>query len=99
MIDGKIRISIVLTLGLIILAQVAFIPVLLSIIFVISLLCIWIFLKRQKPFSKIGTFLLTALALGSIYLSYQSFIGVEAGVAVLSTFYLPNHWKRKTGGI
>src|SRR5690606_29229091 len=34
----------------------------------------------------IGTFLLTVLALGSIYLSYQSFIGVEAGVAVLSTF-------------
>ena len=86
MIDGKIRISIVLTLGLIILAQVAFIPVLLSIIFVISLLCIWIFLKRQKPFPKIGTFLLTSLALGSIYLSHQSFIGVEAGVAVLSTF-------------
>lgn len=86
MIDGKIRISIVLTLGLIILAQVAFIPVLLSIIFVISLLCIWIFLKRQKPFPKIGTFLLTALALGSIYLSHQSFIGVDAGVAVLSTF-------------
>lgn len=86
MIDGKIRISIVLTLGLIILAQVAFIPVLLSIIFVISLLCIWIFLKRQKPFPKIGTFLLTGLALGSIYLSHQSFIGVEAGVAVLSTF-------------
>ncbi|WP_180013230.1 DUF3488 and transglutaminase-like domain-containing protein [Acinetobacter sp. YH16031] len=86
MIDGKIRISIVLTLGLIILAQVAFIPVLLSIIFVISLLCIWIFLKRRKPFPKIGTFLLTALALGGIYLSHQSFIGVEAGVAVLSTF-------------
>lgn len=86
MIDGKIRISIVLTLGLIILAQVAFIPVLLSIIFVISLLCIWIFLKRQKPFPKIGTFLLTGLALGSIYLSHQIFIGVEAGVAVLSTF-------------
>lgn len=86
MIDGKIRISIVLTLGLIILAQVAFISVLLSIIFVISLLCIWIFLKRQKPFPKIGTFLLTGLALGSIHLSHQSFIGVEAGVAVLSTF-------------
>lgn len=86
MVDGKIRISIVLTLGLIILAQVAFIPVLLSIIFVISLLCIWIFLKRQKPFPKIGTFLLTGLALGSIYLIHQSFIGVEAGVAVLSTF-------------
>ena len=86
MIDGKIRVSIVLTLGLIILAQVAFIPMLLSIIFGISLLCIWIFLKRQKPFPKIGTFLLTALALGSIYLSHQSFIGVEAGVAVLSTF-------------
>lgn len=95
MIDGKIRISIVLTLGLIILAQVAFIPVLLSIIFVISLLCIWIFLKRQKPFPKIGTFLLTALALGSIYLSHQSFIGVEAGVAVLSTFLFAKSLEKK----
>ncbi|WP_180075218.1 DUF3488 and transglutaminase-like domain-containing protein [Acinetobacter sp. YH12254] len=86
MINAKIRTSIVLTLGLILIAQMAFIPVLLSIIFAISIVCIWNFLKRQQPFPKIGTFLLTVLALGSIYLSYQSFIGVEAGVAVLSTF-------------
>lgn len=86
MINAKIRTSIVLTLGLILIAQMAFIPVLLSIIFAISIVCIWIFLKRQQPFPKIGTFLLTVLALGSIYLSHQSFIGVEAGVAVLSTF-------------
>lgn len=86
MINAKIRTSIVLTLSLILIAQMAFIPVLLSIIFAISILCIWIYLKRQQPFPKIGTFLLTVLALGSIYLSYQSFIGVEAGVAVLSTF-------------
>ena len=86
MINAKIRTSIVLTLGLILIAQMAFIPVLLSIIFAISIVCIWIFLKRQQPFPKTGTFLLTALALGSIYLSHQSFIGVEAGVAVLSTF-------------
>lgn len=86
MINAKIRTSIVLTLSLILIAQMAFIPVLLSIIFAISILCIWIYLKRQQPFPKIGTFLLTVLALGSIYLSHQSFIGVEAGVAVLSTF-------------
>ncbi|WP_180191312.1 DUF3488 and transglutaminase-like domain-containing protein [Acinetobacter sp. YH01006] len=86
MINAKIRTSIVLTLSLILIAQMAFIPVLLSIIFAISIVCIWIFLKRQQPFPKTGTFLLTALALGSIYLSYHSFIGVEAGVAVLSTF-------------
>ncbi|MDH5818812.1 transglutaminase family protein [Acinetobacter pseudolwoffii] len=86
MINAKIRTSIVLTLSLILITQMAFIPVLLSIIFAISILCIWIYLKRQQPFPKIGTFLLTVLALGSIYLSYQSFIGVEAGVAVLSTF-------------
>lgn len=86
MIDSKIRTSIILTLGLILLAQVAFIPALLSIIFAISLICLWISLKRQKPFTKLATFLLTALALGSIYLSHQSFIGIEAGVAVLSTF-------------
>ncbi|PJI31567.1 transglutaminaseTgpA domain-containing protein [Acinetobacter pseudolwoffii] len=86
MINAKIRTSIVLTLSLILIAQMAFIPVLLSIIFAITILCIWIYLKHQQPFPKIGTFLLTVLALGSIYLSYQSFIGVEAGVAVLSTF-------------
>ena len=84
--NAKICTSIVLTLGLILIAQMAFIPVLLSIIFAISILCIWIYQKRQQPFPKIGTFLLTALALGSIYLNYQSFIGVDAGVAVLSTF-------------
>ena len=84
--NAKICTSIVLTLGLILIAQMAFIPVLLSIIFAISILCIWIYQKRQQPFPKIGTFLLTSLALGSIYLNYQSFIGVDAGVAVLSTF-------------
>ena len=56
MIDGKIRISIVLTLRLDHPCPSSFHPVLLSIIFVISLLCIWIFLKRQKPFSKIELF-------------------------------------------
>lgn len=32
------------------------------------------------------TFALTTLALVTIYFSYKSFLGIEAGVAVLSTF-------------
>src|SRR5690606_41846780 len=99
MINAKICTSIVLTLGLILIAQIAFIPVLLSIIFAISIVCIWIFLKRQQPFPKTGTFLLTALALGSIYLSHHSSIGVEAGVAVLSTFLFAKSLDRKNKSV
>ncbi|TSH78550.1 DUF3488 domain-containing protein [Acinetobacter sp. RF15A] len=86
MINTKLRVSVVLSLGFILLAQIAFLPVLLSLIFAISLICIWISLKRQRAFSKKWTFSLTVLALASIYLDYQSFLGVEAGVAVLTTF-------------
>lgn len=85
-INTKLRVSVVLSLGFILLAQIAFFPVLLSLIFAISLICIWISLKRQRAFSKKWTFSLTVLALASIYLDYQSFLGVEAGVAVLTTF-------------
>ncbi|TQR64243.1 transglutaminaseTgpA domain-containing protein [Acinetobacter sp. RF14B] len=85
-INTKLRVSVVLSLGFILLAQIAFLPVLLSLIFAISLICIWISLKRQRAFSKKWTFSLTVLALASIYLDYQSFLGVEAGVAVLTTF-------------
>lgn len=85
-INTKLRVSVVLSLGFILLAQITFLPVLLSLIFAISLICIWISLKRQRAFSKKWTFSLTVLALASIYLDYQSFLGVEAGVAVLTTF-------------
>ena len=56
MINAKIRTSIVLTLGLILIAQMAFIPVLLSIIFAISIVCIWIFLNVSSHFQKRALF-------------------------------------------
>jgi len=74
-------------MGLVFIAQVFFNPVLLSVIFSLILLCLFFSLKDQsKAVAKMWTFALTILALGTIYFSYKSFLGIEAGVAVLSTF-------------
>lgn len=86
MISTSIKISIVLSLGLILLAQMLYLPLMLSLIFVICIICLWICLSREKPFAKGWIFLLTSAALLSIYFEHQSFVGVDAGVAVLSTF-------------
>lgn len=86
MMNIKILTAIVLSLSLILLIQLVFLPVVLSIIFVICILCLWLSLKRQRVFAKKWTMLLTVAALLAIYFSYGSFIGIEAGVAVLSTF-------------
>ncbi len=42
--------------------------------------------NKTARISKVWTYGLTCCALASIYLSYKSLIGVEAGVALLSTF-------------
>ena len=87
MIHADIRTSILITMGLLFIAQVFFNPVLLSAIFALILLCLFFSLKDQsKAVAKMWTFALTILALGTIYFSYKSFLGIEAGVAVLSTF-------------
>lgn len=83
---SSLRISIVLSLSLILLAQILLLPILLSLIFIVIICSVWICLKRQKTMPKTGIFMLTALALLSIYFHYQSFLGIEAGVATLSTF-------------
>ena len=87
MIHADVRTSILITLLLLLIAQVFFNPVLLSAIFALILLCLFFSFKDEaKAVSKIWTFALTILALVTIYFSYNSFIGIEAGVAVLSTF-------------
>lgn len=87
MIHADVRTSILITLLLLLLAQVLFNPVLLSAIFVLIILCLFMGFKDEtKAISKIWTFALTILALATTYFSYNSFIGIEAGVAVLSIF-------------
>ncbi len=87
MIPNTIRISILVSLGLLIVAQLAFIPALLSGVFIV--VWVYLFFRKQATQSVLHTVLifgLTFLALASIYLRYQTFLGVEAGVAVLATF-------------
>ena len=87
MIHADVRTSILITLLLVLMAQALFNPLGLSIILALMLLSLFFgFKKSAATFSKIWTFGFTILALGVIYFHYHSFIGVEAGVAVLSTF-------------
>ncbi len=97
MIENTIRRSILLTLALVLIAQMLYIPVATSLVFLV----IWLILllntrASKKPFSKILTYVLTLTALFSIYISHKTFIGVDAGVAVLSTFLFAKSLETKT---
>ncbi len=86
MMNANIRTPILLSLSLILLTQVAFLAVLLSVVLAVELACLFYYLKKQKFIPKKITFLLTLIAVIAIYSQYKSFIGVDAGVAVLTTF-------------
>jgi len=87
MIHAQIRTSILITLSLLLMAQLVFNPLLLSLIFALIILFLFYSLKDEsKVLSRMWTFVLTLIALASIYFNYQTFIGIEAGVAILSTF-------------
>ena len=74
MIHAQIRTSILMTLSLILLAQVVFNPLLLSLIFALMILFLFYSLKDQsKALSRIWTFILTFIALAAIYFNYQTF--------------------------
>ena len=84
-------VPIFLSLGLILVAQVAFSPLYLSFVFVLMMLALFLHFKKQKQdqnaqLSKWLKMGLVGLALVAIYLSYGSFIGVEAGTAALAVF-------------
>ena len=84
-------VPIFLSLGLILIAQVGFSPLYLSFVFVLMMLALFLHFKKQKQdqnaqLSKWLKMGLVGLALVAIYLSYGSFIGVEAGTAALAVF-------------
>ena len=84
-------VPIFLSLGLILIAQVGFSPLYLSFVFVLMMLALFLHFKKQKQdqnaqLSKWLKMGLVGLALVAIYLSYGSFIGVEAGTAALTVF-------------
>ena len=94
---SSIRIAIVLTLSLIWITQLSFSPVLLSVIFAICIGCLWYFMKSTgNHFPKWAIYILTITALAVTFWSYQSFLGVEAGVAVLSIFLFAKALETKT---
>src|SRR5574344_1357376 len=83
---SQIRHSIILTLGLILVLQVAFLPVFVSFILAMMLFSLAFLLKKQKNMPKIWIFAFTILALLIVFWTHRSFLGVDAGVAVLSIF-------------
>ncbi len=83
---SQIRHSIILTLGLILVLQVAFLPVFVSFILAMMLFSLAFLLKKQKNMPKIWIFAFTILALLVVFWTHRSFLGVDAGVAVLSIF-------------
>ena len=94
---SSIRIAIVLTLSLIWVTQLSFSPVLLSVIFAICIGCLWNFMQSAgNHFPKWAIYILTLAALAVTFWSYQSFLGVEAGVAILSIFLFAKALETKT---
>lgn len=94
---SSIRIAIVLTLSLIWVTQLSFSPVLLSVIFAICIGCLWNFMQSTgNHFPKWAIYILTLAALAVTFWSYQSFLGVEAGVAILSIFLFAKALETKT---
>jgi len=96
MMNANIRTAILLSLSLILAVQVSYLPAGLSIIFALMLVLLWLNLRKQKTFPKKWTLLLTVVALAVIYFTHQSFLGVDAGVAVLSTFLFAKAFETRT---
>ncbi|OEC91340.1 transglutaminaseTgpA domain-containing protein [Acinetobacter sp. YK3] len=74
-------------LGLILMGQVSFIPVSLSGLWgIVWLTLVWRYHKQKiTPLPKLLLVAFTLLSIALIYIQYQSLLGVEAGVAFLTT--------------
>ena len=83
----QIYFCILAVLAFVLIGQVAFIPVTLSGLWgVIWLILVWRYSKQKiSPFPRLFLVFFSLLSLGLIYLNYQTLLGVEAGVAFLST--------------
>ena len=75
------------TLVLILIGQIAFIPISLTMLWSgVWLILIWRYRKQKlMPLPKLVLVFFTLLSIGLIYLQYRTLLGVEAGVAFLST--------------
>lgn len=87
----EIQIPIFMSLMLILIAQAAFSPLYLSLIFVVMLWLLFSHFRKYKadlnvPISQSVKIGLVLLALLAIYVSYGRFLGVEAGTAALAVF-------------
>lgn len=88
---ASVYLPVVLGLGLIWIAQLIFAPFSLSIILMLMWLCVIRHIKKlqfqaQHQIQRSTKLICVFLALLSIYWHYQSFIGVEAGTALLAVF-------------
>ena len=91
MMNKSIQISILLVLSLILVAQAAYMPIALSILFLSNIIGLGLFYRKQNKheisdFPKYPKLIFALIALVIIYFDTQTFLGVEAGTAVLSTF-------------
>lgn len=89
--NKAIQFPILLSLGLIWLAQTTFVPLYLSAIFLTMIVALFLHYRQiakteTRKFPQWMTVCLVLSALASVWISYNSFWGLEAGVAVLSTF-------------
>lgn len=99
--NRSIQISILLVLFLIWVAQLAFMPIALSILFFIHLIGLSLYYYKSNlhevvDFPKYPKLIFAVLALVIIYLDSNTFLGVEAGTAVLSTFLFAKALETKT---
>jgi hypothetical protein len=87
-ITASVKFSILLSLSLILIAQAFYLPIVLSVLLLIAICILYIQFRREAlpVFSKLWLGFGVMAALASIYFSYHTFIGVEAGVAILTTF-------------
>ncbi len=96
MINAPVRISVLMTLALLIAAQALFLPWQLTAILTLIWICLLYSSISLRPIAKLWTYGLVFSALGAIYLSYQTFIGIEAGVSVLTAFLFAKALETKT---
>ncbi|WP_297424384.1 DUF3488 and transglutaminase-like domain-containing protein [uncultured Acinetobacter sp.] len=81
-----IRDAILLSLTLLLIAQAMFMPMLLVALLIVVLLVFAVSSQKQHRLPKAVNFAVILLALGIVYIQYGTFLGIEAGVAILISF-------------
>lgn len=89
---------VLINLSLLLIIQGMYLPKSLIFVLFVMLIGLWQAHKRRKPFSKYALlYVLTAFGLFFIYLDTKTLLGIQAGVAVLTTFlFAKTHEIKKT---